>query len=180
MPRASTAVSTHCISSGFRVKEAAEAMRPVSRSWPLAVAVSLAVAGCGAFAEKPAAAPVAAADTVPRMPAAPEPAAETLRLLPGETASAADGALEVTFLEVLQDSRCARGETCIWAGEAVVRFQLVSGGQRATIELRAPSREGRAAEFSGWRVELAALEPAPASAATLVVSRGDAPAASLQ
>jgi hypothetical protein len=114
------------------------------------------------------------------MPAAPEPAAETLRLLPGETASAADGALEVTFLEVLRDSRCARGETCIWAGEAVVRFQLVSGGQRATIELRAPSRERRAAVFSGWRVELAALEPAPASAATLVVSRGDASAPSLQ
>lgn len=158
-------------------------MNRLARTWILALAAS--GGGCAAVpgtaapaAEPPRAAPVAE----------PDAAVEQLQVALGRTVSAANGALAVTFLEVVSDSRCPRGETCVWEGDAVLRFALRAGEERATVELHTAAREVRAAGIAGWQVELLALEPAPVSGkpaaaapvAQLAVRRGDAPGPSLQ
>jgi hypothetical protein len=53
-------------------------------------------------------------------------------LTPGQTATIAGEDLSITFVEVVSDSRCPKGATCIWAGEASCLVELTSGG--ATVE----------------------------------------------
>ena len=37
--------------------------------------------------------------------------------------------VEIKFVEVLQDSRCPKGATCIWAGEVVVLVEVFKNGK---------------------------------------------------
>lgn len=53
-------------------------------------------------------------------------------LTPGQTAEVAGEDLSITFVEVVSDSRCPKGATCIWAGEASCLVEITSGG--ATVE----------------------------------------------
>lgn len=74
-----------------------------------------------------------------------------------------DGALDVRFDDVVQDSRCPTGVTCIWAGDAVVRLHLGFGGDSATTDLHTNAGAGvQHAVFAGYDVALEALAPAPA------------------
>jgi hypothetical protein len=156
------------------------------RNAPLHAVATLATLACVLLsgAARAAGEPLVAHPTGNAGPAA----AESLRLEPGQAATAAGGVLTITFVEVVADSRCPRGETCVWEGDAVLRFALQCGDERATVELHTSARYARAGGFAGWRVELVAFEPAPVSGkpaptapvATLAVSRGDAPGASLQ
>ena len=158
-------------------------MNRLARTWILALAAS--GGGCAAApgtaapaAEPPRAAPVAE----------PDAAVEQLQVALGRTVSAANGALAVTFLEVVSDSRCPRGETCVWEGDAVVRIALKSAADSGTAELHTASRLAHAAEFAGWSVTLVALDPVPIAGkpapqgyvATIRVTRGVAPADAIQ
>jgi hypothetical protein len=49
-----------------------------------------------------------------------------------QTATVAGEDLSIKFVEVVSDSRCPKGATCIWAGEASCLVELTSGG--ATVE----------------------------------------------
>jgi hypothetical protein len=53
-------------------------------------------------------------------------------LTPGQTAKIAGEDLSIKFVEVVSDSRCPKGATCIWAGEASCLIEITSGG--ATVE----------------------------------------------
>ncbi len=123
-------------------------------------------------------------------PAAGEPpvVAAEIRIGLGESAAIGDGALEIRFVEVASDSRCPKGETCIWEGDAIVRLALTSGGEAGLLDLHTTARASREGEFAGWRIELIGLGPPPiagnpapaAYVATLRVARGAAREGALQ
>ena len=46
--------------------------------------------------------------------------------------------LRITFEEVLEDSRCPRGVTCIWEGRVRCLVRLTNGGTSETVELIEP------------------------------------------
>jgi hypothetical protein len=48
-------------------------------------------------------------------------------LKPGESVSSADGDLKVTFVEVLEDSRCPADAVCVWAGQVQVLVEVAYG-----------------------------------------------------
>ena len=147
-----------------------------------AIAVLAGCAGAAGSSEPGGSAgPVVSQGTTPA-------AASDLRVEVGGTVVVEDGALEITFTEVASDSRCPRGETCIWEGDAVVRLAVRSGADNGALELHTSSRSARAAGFAGWSIELVALEPEPvagkpvppAHVATLRVVRGEAPDGTVQ
>lgn len=75
--------------------------------------------------------------------------------------------LDLVFRRVAADSRCPKGATCVWAGEALVTVEArLRGGAPRTLELRlsAPPDTTEAEPIDGHRVRLIALEPHPTTA----------------
>ena len=105
-------------------------------------------------------------------------------LRPGESAQISDGDLRVGFEAVTADSRCPKGEQCVWAGDATVQVWLQQGfGPRATRQLHAAPGAAQAASALGHELRLVRLDPHPVSGkavakpdhvATLTLSRGSA------
>jgi hypothetical protein len=52
---------------------------------------------------------------------------EEFSLAIGRTASIRGDDLEITFLEVIEDSRCPREVTCVWEGRVSCSVELTSG-----------------------------------------------------
>ncbi len=72
---------------------------------------------------------------------------------------AAGGELEVTFLSVLEDSRCPKGEQCIQAGRARLSFEAVPrGGDPVRFEL-VTSVDDSEAVVGRYRIAFGVLEP---------------------
>lgn len=91
-------------------------------------------------------------------------AGKEFRLRVGQSAGVADGELQVGFDGVVSDSRCAKGEQCIRAGDAVVRVWLQRrNGPRETRELRFPPDATPAARPPDAEIRLVRLEPVPVS-----------------
>ena len=59
----------------------------------------------------------------------------------GQTADLAEDDFSIRFLEVIQDSRCAIGATCIWAGEVVFVIEIAHEGLEEQITLTQPGLE---------------------------------------
>lgn len=67
--------------------------------------------------------------------------------------------MSIRFEDVLEDSRCPVGATCVWAGNARVALTVERTGEDpARIELNT-LREPRSATVSGCTVDLADLTP---------------------
>jgi hypothetical protein len=90
-------------------------------------------------------------------------AGEPFALAFGERATLAGSERRVRFVELLEDSRCPAGATCIQAGR--VRVQLAvqrADGEPTAVELG--DEEGsRRASAGGLELELLAVEPTPRS-----------------
>ncbi len=102
----------------------------------------------------------------PARPAVSEPdRAFTLRV--GESVQTQDGAWEIAFEGVHADSRCAKGQQCIWAGDATVRVWLKkASGERLTRDLHtAPNMPS--AISTPLELRLVRLEPAAPAGRTL-------------
>lgn len=125
--------------------------------------LALAAVACGC-----AAAPEAARS-------ATEPAAVTsgeIRLQAGQSAAIDGTGLEIAFDGVANDSRCRKGQTCIWEGSATVRLSVTGPSGSEKLELHTSPRVGPAAATHGdWSIRLVALMPPP------VVGRETAPEA---
>jgi hypothetical protein len=81
----------------------------------------------------------------------------------GQTASVADGALSLRFESVSEDSRCPRGVTCVWEGDASVVVAAHRENAPANRhELHTSGRYAREATEGAYRIELIRLEPLPA------------------
>lgn len=141
----------------------------------IAVIASLAAfAGCAAT---PAATPRAAPAQ-----AAPPPVGAEIRLQAGQSTRVEAASLEIAFTGVAADSRCAKGETCIWEGSATVMLTVTGADGARELVLHTATRAGpSAAAYGEWAIRLLALEPFPvvgreispdAYVATLGIERG--------
>ena len=75
-----------------------------------------------------------------------------------------EGELTLTFAEVVQDSRCPKGEQCITAGKAVVRLEVIPRDGTAVqvqLETGGAASEAGEAEVPGFRIILQDLSPYP-------------------
>jgi hypothetical protein len=83
-------------------------------------------------------------------------------LKPGESAQTADAAWQVGFEGVGADSRCPKGEQCVWAGEATVRVWLQQGGQtRQSRELRSTPGTAQSVRVGSLELRLLRVDPYP-------------------
>jgi hypothetical protein len=84
-------------------------------------------------------------------------------LAPGQAVAVAGSALIVRFERVLEDSRCPRGTTCVWAGRARVELaaRTSPSGPDRPIEMEIGSPERGSFALAGKRIVAEALDPAP-------------------
>jgi hypothetical protein len=155
----------------------------------LGPALALTLGGCGqaAAAQGPASARAAptpvvapATATAPTTPAArPTPALPTLppadvvlgdgatiTLARGEAGSPAGQPILLRFVEVLEDSRCPDGATCVWAGRVVVSVEARLGAdapQLLSLGLPGLSDDAPASRtLGGQTISIEDLAPHPA------------------
>ncbi len=107
------------------------------------------------------------------------PLSQRFPLAPGESASVEGTSLRVWFLGVSGDSRCPADALCIQGGDAIVRVRATES-TAADYELHTGGPPHAVVTPSGFRIELAELQPYPFSSrtiqpgdyrATLVVTR---------
>jgi hypothetical protein len=93
---------------------------------------------------------------------------EEFALKAGQAASVADGALVVRFESVSNDSRCPRGVTCIWEGDAAVAVSAHRGNASTNRhELHTSGLYARQATEGPFRIELVKLDPLPVDGASV-------------
>jgi len=84
----------------------------------------------------------------------------TLRV--GESASVQGASMVVRFLEVAGDSRCPKGEQCVWEGDATVRISVRRGPGPAELQDLHTSSRGPDGQVGGrYVVRLVRLDPRP-------------------
>ena len=90
----------------------------------------------------------------------------------GESARLADGG-RLTYLRLVNDSRCPPDVQCVWAGDAEIalRWQPASGRAQDIALHTAPMRGSTSARIGERDVALVALERGIAPKATLKVQR---------
>lgn len=101
-------------------------------------------------------------------PAVPIAPGKGFSLKSGEFGQTADASLRVGFERVTADSRCPKGEQCVWAGDASARIWLQTGtGPREFHELHTATGDAQAASAAGQVVQLLRLDPYPLTGKTL-------------
>jgi hypothetical protein len=110
---------------------------------------------------------------------------ESFRLKVGESVLIEGEALQIGFEDVPTDSRCPKGERCIWEGDATVRIWARQASRaKKKYELQTSAREQSAVSCLGYGIQLLQLTPYPVSGrtiepgdyeATLEVTRGSSP-----
>jgi hypothetical protein len=144
--------------------------------WLLVTMAWLATAGGCAATPPPT--PGASPATAPDAAAGAE-----IRLQVGQDAAVAGADFRIAFAGVDDDSRCAKGETCVWEGSAAVRLTVAGASGTQALTLHSSRRSGpNLATYGGSVIRLVALEPQPITgraiepaeyAVTLRVVRGD-------
>jgi len=98
------------------------------------------------------------------LPPAPVELGQPFALKIGESAHFAGQALRVGFAGVVADSRCPKGEHCVWAGDATVRVWLQQGAeQKQSLELHTAVGAAQAARVGNHELRLLRLDPYPVS-----------------
>jgi hypothetical protein len=119
---------------------------------------------------------VACAAPTPASTASAQEAAATLTLelgkpfslRPGESAQTPDGSWRLGFEGVSADSRCPKGQQCVWAGDASARVWLrKTAGTKQTHELHTATGTTQAALPPDHALQLLRLDPAPVSGKAL-------------
>ena len=83
----------------------------------------------------------------------------------GESRRVAGEQLSVRFTRVVTDSRCPIDVVCVWAGDGVAEVELATaGGRTGKLELHT-SLEPKSGLWSGVKVTLLELAPAPRASA---------------
>ena len=113
-------------------------------------------------------------DTPAREDAAmPDVALQTVTLGVGERTTLADGS-QLTYLRLVNDSRCPPDVRCVWAGDAEIRLRLQpTRGAAGELSLHtSPLRDRGQKEVTvgGLRIALQSLERGIAPKATLAIS----------
>lgn len=79
-----------------------------------------------------------------------------IQLTPGQSAAFETEQLQVKFVDVASDSRCATDVSCLWAGELVLRLAIRSKGKETQHEVA----ERQSVTVDGYTVTV--LEALPA------------------
>lgn len=85
----------------------------------------------------------------------------TVKLRVGESVDVSGEGVKIQFDEVSNESRCPRGVTCVWEGDAVVKMRAMKEGQTSGIELHTSKRFAREASVGKSVVRLLDLSPVP-------------------
>jgi hypothetical protein len=81
------------------------------------------------------------------------PPGDSFSLTIGQTASITGEDLKIRFMEVLGDSRCPEGVTCIWAGEANSLVEITYSEQVYEKVLTQPGLSGTSqTDFNEYRI----------------------------
>ena len=86
---------------------------------------------------------------------------ESFVLAPGETAVIAARNMEITFVEVPEDSRCPEDAVCVWAGNALVQLEVVRDGVELAIGLNTTEGSKSAPVADNLELALEGLGPMP-------------------
>jgi hypothetical protein len=85
----------------------------------------------------------------------------------GQSAHVAEANLTVGFDAVTSDSRCGKGEVCIWEGDATVVIWLRPvGGVKEGHELHTSTKSPNSVIYKGFSIRLVSLFPLPLSGQT--------------
>lgn len=79
----------------------------------------------------------------------------------GRKVSLPDISLQMTFAELLGDSRCPRDATCVWEGAAIVRLTVTTGAGSSSVDLDTAQRS--TAVVGGYKIHLEDVSPYPVS-----------------
>jgi hypothetical protein len=91
-------------------------------------------------------------------------ASPVVTLKSGETVALERERLQLTLESVTQDSRCPKGETCIWEGDAVLRIWVEpAGSAKQPLDLHVTLARQRPVAVAGWYFQVEALAPYPLS-----------------
>jgi hypothetical protein len=87
---------------------------------------------------------------------------EQVNLAIGQTVTMVGESLRITFVEVTGDSRCPRGATCVWQGEAICRLKMVFQGSETTVTVKEPglTEAPGVADFDNYAIQFR-LRPYP-------------------
>jgi hypothetical protein len=87
---------------------------------------------------------------------------ETFELMPGQTMACEGSDLQLTFVEVKDDSRCPKGVDCIRAGEAHVIVKVTGAStEEVTLEIGAGQQTNPSQFTNSYQIQATALEPYP-------------------
>jgi hypothetical protein len=83
-------------------------------------------------------------------------------LAPDESSALFDTGLTVTFVSVIEDSRCPAGVSCVWEGDAAVRIRIDGAGVKPGIyTLHTHGSTTGEIVHGDVRIRLIALTPLP-------------------
>ncbi len=87
-------------------------------------------------------------------------------LAPGQTASIAGEPLKIRFVEVVNDSRCPSGVTCIWEGQASCLVELTYQDSMTSLVLTQRGSGKAATDFKDYNLEFE-VQPYPEAGKTI-------------
>jgi Na+-transporting NADH:ubiquinone oxidoreductase subunit NqrC len=87
----------------------------------------------------------------------------TLRVRVNQQKTHARSKLKITFVSLVEDSRCPKGTKCVWAGNAKIRVRVADArGRSETFEMNT-NMGARGASFDSYAINLVNVEPRPAA-----------------
>lgn len=81
-------------------------------------------------------------------------------LKPGQTKNIPGSKAKIKFLNVMEDSRCAEGTKCIWAGNAKIKLRAISNRRTRVFNLNT-AKGDTDYSFEGYQIRLVKVAPTP-------------------
>ena len=86
---------------------------------------------------------------------------QTLKVRVNEQKSLARNNLTIKFVSLVEDSRCAEGTRCVWAGNAKIQVRITDArGRSESFEMNT-NMGAKGASFGGYTINLTSVEPHP-------------------
>jgi hypothetical protein len=99
------------------------------------------------------------------------PLGQQVSLAPGQSVSIGSESLDIKFVELVNDSRCASGVTCIWQGEVSCRLDITYLDTSYTKIITQPglTSQPSSTEFNGYILRFN-IQPYPTAGTTIKTS----------
>ena len=86
---------------------------------------------------------------------------QQIKVRVGKQTKASRSKLTVKFVSLVEDSRCAEGTTCVWAGNAVIKVSIKKGSDPAEIFEMNTNTGAKGASYGQYAIYLTSLTPTP-------------------